>query len=75
MSCIAESAESWRNQMDGWSDDFVASELHRAWVEGAQYRHSPLNRRNYHDWAQFRAATLREARKRGLDLSVTGLGT
>lgn len=75
MTCVAASAKSWRNSVEGWSDDFVKSELRRAWVEGAQYFHSPLNRRNYHDWANFRAATLREARKRGLDISVTGLGT
>lgn len=61
--------------MNGWDDDYVDSELVRAWVQNIHYKTHPLNERNYHDWANFRAATLREARKRGLDISVTGLGT
>lgn len=61
--------------MPGWDDDYLNGELIRAWVHNIQYKTHPLHERNYHDWAQFRAATLREARKRGLDISATGLGT
>lgn len=73
MSCIAASAKTWRQRVLGWDDVMCSKELKRAWF--MRPHASTTNKWVLQDWAQFRAATLREARKRGLDLSVVELGT
>ena len=77
MSCVAPSAQSWRDQMDRGDDAYVAKELERAWNWNGKYLpfHKDKRESTHHDWTNFRQATLREARRRGLDISVTGLGT
>lgn len=76
MPCVSPSAESWRLNMPEWDDEHVEKELKRAWVEGeVRIKNNAGRTRIYHDWTCFRAATIREARKRGLDLPVTYLGT
>ncbi len=45
-----------------------------AWESTYVWAINPKEGRSYHDWTDYRAATLREARKRGLDISVARLG-
>jgi len=63
----------WRETLRTYTDDQVAISLEGIWEDRG--RRVPPYDSVYHDWAYARAATLREARKRGLDISVTGLGT
>lgn len=79
MECIAPSAKTWRDELPDYDDDIVEEELEYAWGRN-EYRkidpqRDPDKSLHYHDWANYRSATLREARKRGLDISITGLGT
>jgi len=74
MKCRSSSnTDYWRETMRTYENDQVQTSLEGIW--GDTERRSPPYDRTYHDWAYARAATLREARKRGLDISVTGLGT
>ena len=72
MTCGNYTAAFWRKEGQGFTDELVANELSRAWM--GSFKGPPYNR-THHDWAYFRAATLREARRRGLDLSAAGLRT
>jgi hypothetical protein len=63
----------WRETLPTYTNEQVQTSLSSIWRETG--RRSPPYDRTYHDWAYARAVVLREARKRGLDISVTGLGT
>lgn len=75
MECVAPSGEYWRNQMAKSDDDNVQRCVNIAWSVGNDNHIGPPYSEVHHDWVVYRATTLREARKRGLDLSCVRLRT
>lgn len=70
--CEHPSAEHWRDRLKETDDAQVAEELRIAWDSSYKKYLGPPYEETHHDWTHYRAITLREARKRGLDLSVAG---
>lgn len=68
--CLIKANETWRLRVPAMDDAELAENLERAWMD--HLYNTPDGSRPYHDWTHYRAITLREARKRGLDLTVTG---
>lgn len=76
MSCSIPANVTWREKVPNMDDIALAANLRRAWDNVTDPFSGmckvPDGSQAYHDWTHYRAITLREARKRGLDLSVTG---
>jgi len=68
MECRSPCLEEHRENMENYADEDVLDELERAWEHPRREETGDWQRQ---DWSTFRAITLREARRRGLDLSVT----
>lgn len=75
MSCVHPTAEYWRKKMrDGVDDAELAYDFNWLWLESRNEVGPPYGS-SHHDYTAARAITLREARKRGFDLSIAKLGT
>ncbi len=63
--CRAPCLGEHRETLYGCDDEYVLAELERAWTDSSHTEDTDWIRQ---DWSTFRAITLREARKRELDI-------
>lgn len=67
----------WMKVLSGYTDERISEWLATTTRETKAFRErrSRRNIRSRHDWTIAHACTVREARRRGLDISITGLGS
>lgn len=70
MECVHPTAEFWKDMMKDATDEKVATEFAYAWKPGNDHNIGSPYGQSHHDWTLYRAITLREARKRGFDVST-----